>query len=138
MYQHNKKYCPICYYKKSHGEILIYKFLCEFNYEFQKEFIFPDLPNLRFDFFLPQYNIVIEFDGEQHYHPIDFFGGEKEFYKLKERDKIKNQYCLSNNLSLFRIPYTEVDSITNILQEILEEKSPTTIEKFLITEQSRG
>lgn len=53
IYQHNKKYCPICYYKKSHGEILIYKFLCEFNYEFQKEFIFPDLPNLRFDFFLP-------------------------------------------------------------------------------------
>lgn len=61
--KYNKKYCPICYYKKSHGEIAITTFLMQHGIDYQREFIFPDLPKRRFDFYLPQENIAIEFDG---------------------------------------------------------------------------
>ena len=132
--RYNKKYCPICYYKKSHGEILIHKFLEQNNYEYQKEFSFPDLKNLRFDFYLPDKNIIFEYDGEQHFYPIEFFGGEEVLKFTQERDQLKNKYCIENQIQLFRIPYTEIENINKILHEILKEKSSTTIEKFLVKE----
>lgn len=129
----NKKYCPICYYKKSKGEIEINKFLENNNIDYQKEFIFPN-SNKRFDFYLPESNICIEYDGEQHFKAIDFFGGEEGFIETQKRDKDKNEYCLKNNILLFRIPYTDILNINQILNEILKEKSSTTIEKYLVTE----
>lgn len=132
--RYNKKYCPICYYKKSHGEILIHKFLEQNNYEYQKEFTFPDLKNLRFDFYLPKENIIFEYDGEQHFYPIDFFGGKEALKSTQDRDQLKNQYCIKKHIQLFRIPYTEIDNINEILYKILKEKSSTTIEKFLVKE----
>lgn len=132
--RHNKKYCPICYYKKSKGEIKIVEFLEKNNIEYQKEFIFPDLPNKRFDFFLPQFNSCIEYDGEQHFYAIDFFGGQKNLKETQKRDKEKNQYCLKNDIKLFRIPFSDFEKINQILYEIYEEKSSTTIERYLITE----
>ena len=56
-----------------------------------------------FDFYLPEYNICIEFDGIQHFEPRDAFGGKVEFEKTKLRDKIKDDYCKNNGLSLIRI-----------------------------------
>ena len=138
MYSHNKKYCPICYYKKSHGEILINTYLENHNFEYQKEFRFPNLPQYRFDFYLPKEKIAIEFDGLQHYKFIEYFHKTKEnFYKRQQQDKEKNQFCIDNNIILFRIPYDEIDNIFDILTQIFEEKSSTTIEKFMVTEQSR-
>lgn len=136
IYRHNKKYCPICYYKKSHGEILIATYLENHDIDYQKEFKFPALPNRRYDFYLPNEKIAIEYDGIQHYQYQSFFhnGDINNFYKQQEIDLIKNEYCLVNNIQLFRIPYTEEDNIFQILTEILEEKSSTTIEKYLITE----
>ena len=70
----------------------------------------------RYDFVLldkeqnPYY--LIEFDGEQHFKPIEYFGGEKSYKKLSIHDKIKNQYALSHNLPLVRIPYYELENIT--------------------------
>ena len=70
----------------------------------------------RYDFILldkeqnPYY--LIEFDGEQHFKPIEYFGGEKGYKKLSTHDKIKNQYALSHNLPLVRIPYYELENIT--------------------------
>lgn len=130
--RYNKKYCPICYYKKSHGEIAIATFLTNYNIDFQKEFIFPDLPNHRFDFYLPKENIVIEFDGAQHYAPNNFFGEEEGFLKTQIRDQEKNKFCLLKNITLYRIPYFEINNVSQILFEILEEKRSTTIERFLI------
>ena len=64
---------------------------------------------------------LIEFDGEQHFYPIDrWFGGEKEFEKIHSRDMIKNQYALDHNIPLIRIPYTIRDNIT--LNDILGNK----------------
>lgn len=73
IYRYSKEYCPICYYKKSKGEIKIYKYLIENNINFLKEHIFNDFPNARYDFYLPQEKICIEFDGKQHFEFISFF-----------------------------------------------------------------
>lgn len=134
IYRHNKKYCPICYYKKSHGEIAIAQFLNNNNIDYQKEFTFPDLPQRRFDFYLPKEKIAIEFDGEQHFEYIPFLHNNniENFYLTQQRDQEKNNFCLLNNIKLFRFSYLDYDSLEEILQQILKEKSSTTIEKYLI------
>jgi hypothetical protein len=62
-----------------------------------------DKQKLPFDFYLPNYNICIEFNGEQHYKPIKWFGGEKTLEGIKKRDKIKMEYCQNNNIPLIII-----------------------------------
>ena len=69
-----------------------------------------DINPLPFDFYLPQLNKCIEYDGGQHYFPVDFAGkgmehAEEQFRKTQYRDKIKNDYCKNNGISLLRIPY---------------------------------
>ena len=71
---------------------------------------------MSFDFYLSEYNILIEFDGVQHYHPIPFFGGLNGLLLRQKRDKIKNDYCKINNIRLIRIKYDEnVEEILNTL-----------------------
>lgn len=100
--------CPRC--KDSRGEIEIAKWLITNNIFFEPQKRFDDcrdiLP-LPFDFYLPDYNICIEYDGEQHYKPVNKFGGLDKFKKLKKRDKIKTNYCNINSIILLRIKYTE-------------------------------
>lgn len=105
--------CPYC--NKSKGERYIHNYLKENNIEFQTEFIINlNNTNLRFDFYLPVQNLFIEYDGIQHFKPIDFFGGEEYFDKLKKYDNIKNDYCEINNINLLRISYK--DNINKVLQ----------------------
>lgn len=78
----------------------------------------------RFDFYLPFYNAVIEYDGEQHFHPVDFAGkGEEwaneQFEMIKKRDRIKNDYCFSNNINLLRIPYYRKDDIEYLIKKFV-------------------
>lgn len=79
---------------------------------------------LRFDFYLPDYNCCIEYDGEQHYKEVDFFGGEKGYEERKRNDSIKNKYCKENNISLLRIPYFDFNNIDNILNIFLNKLTP--------------
>jgi len=74
---------------------------------------------LRFDFYLPEYNAVIETMGEQHYYKIDFYGGEEGLKLTQLRDKIKKDFCLNNNIIFIEIPYynCNIPTITNILKE---------------------
>jgi very-short-patch-repair endonuclease len=100
--------CPKCNYSK--GELQIIKFLEKFkiDYEYQKKFKeCKDINKLPFDFYLPKYNVCIEFDGEQHYIPIKIFGGIKRFDILKKHDKIKTDYCNKENVELIRISYRD-------------------------------
>lgn len=104
------------------GEGKIQKILdsLQINYETQK--IFPDCKYkyvLRFNFYLPDYNCCIEYDGEQHYSAIPTMGGEKKFLETKERDKIKNNYCQQHEIKLIRIPYTDFRKLD---EEYLLEK----------------
>jgi len=66
-----------------------------------------DKGKLQLDFYLPDYNIAIECQGIQHFFPISYFGGEKEFEKLIYRDKIKKKLCKKNNILLYYINYDE-------------------------------
>ena len=82
------------------------------NIEFIDEYVFLDLPKSRFDFAIIENGQVarlIEFDGEQHYQDIKAWGGLE---LQQKRDKIKNEYALSHNIPLVRIPYWERDNIT--------------------------
>ncbi len=103
---------------KSIGEFNITQLLQNSNIEFQKEKSFDNLISdrghrYRYDFYLPQYNRLIEFDGEQHYKYKDSGWSTKEYFERTQKsDKIKNEYALSNNIDLVRIPYWERDNIT--------------------------
>ena len=91
---------------------------------FQREKTYPDLKfgYYRFDFFLPQYNLLIEVDGAQHYKFSKIFHKKRQdFLKAQERDRRKNSYALSHNIPLYRIPYFEIENI-NIFQDILQDK----------------
>ena len=70
-----------------------------------------------FDFYLPVKNIAIEYDGEQHFKSVDFFGGEETFKKQQLHDKIKTNYCKNNNISLLRIKFDQ--NVENEMQKII-------------------
>ena len=100
----------------SKGEIVIETFLKEkkINYKKQKTFKeCKDKKQLRFDFYLPDYNICIEFDGIFHYKP--YKNNQSSLKKSIKRDKIKNKFCKDNNIKLLRIPYWEFKEIIPIL-----------------------
>lgn len=91
-------------------------------YETQKTFNSCKNPNtnypLRFDFYLPDYNCCIEYNGIQHYKIIEYFGGEKHYKDTIFRDKIKQEYCNKNNIKLIIIKYS--DNINNRLEQNFE------------------
>jgi len=100
--------CPIC--KETSGEQQIRSFLEKQYINFVAQHKFNDCRNIKqlsFDFYLPNHNVCIEYQGKQHYIPINFFGGEKAFKGQQKRDKIKREYCLNNNISLLEIKYNE-------------------------------
>ncbi|MFW6226075.1 MAG: hypothetical protein ACOC3V_03880, partial [bacterium] len=114
----NGRGCPSCY--KSKGEDVIMEYLVnnKIVFNFQKTFNdCCDKRKLKFDFYLPKYNICIEYDGEQHYRVVNRFGGEKGFINRQRKDKIKNNYCKENNIYLLRIKYN--DNIVDILDKII-------------------
>ena len=80
---------------------------------------------LSFDFYLPEHNLCIEYDGEHHYKSVRFNGksiesSEKAFKKTQLHDQIKTDYCLNNNIQLFRIPYWDFKNIEQILEKELQ------------------
>jgi len=100
--------CPKC--KTSKGEIKIINFLEKNNidYEYNKIFEkYKKIKKYKFDFYIPKYNICIKFDGRQHFEPINFWGGEKGLKETQKRDKIKNDFCVKNNIKMIRIKYNQ-------------------------------
>lgn len=110
-------------YHKSLGERYIESILGNSNTIYYQQYTFDDCINiykLPFDFYLPNYNTVIEYDGAQHFKPVDFFGGEEGFKRRQINDGIKNEYCKNNNINLIRIPYTmSKEEINEIILNIL-------------------
>lgn len=104
----------------STGENSILSILNDLGIEYKTQYGFNDcryINRLSFDFYLPEFNSCIEYDGIQHFKPIDFFGGEESFINQKERDSIKNKYCRKNKIDLLRIPYYDFDNILKIIKE---------------------
>ena len=111
--------CPFC--NESHGEHEIgiwlsdrnIKHVCQkkfANCKFKKE--------LPFDFYLPDNNMCIEYDGEQHFKKVDWFGGQEGLNKRRLRDNIKNEFCKKAGIRLIRIKYNE--DIDNSLSKCIK------------------
>lgn len=121
-YLDNEVLCKCRKTNSSKGEKRIAKFLKENQIEFEVEKKFKDLKNkesLRFDFYLSDLNIAIEYDGIHHFKPIEHFGGKIYLEETKKRDEIKNNYCRDNEITLIRIPYYNYNSIEDILSEFI-------------------
>ncbi len=116
---------------RSKYEELIHDYLTSLNIFFNEEKRFNDCRNskgsdmLPFDFYIPEQNKIIEYDGLHHYEPIERRGGEVKFRTIRENDAIKNKYCTDNHIELLRIPYT--DSEEEIINKINCFMSPVTI-----------
>ena len=120
--------CPIC--SESHGERKIREYLIKNNIEFIPQKTFPNLRGtgykpLSYDFYIPFKNLLIEFQGEQHYRPVDFSGkdmkqAEKDFEIQQEYDRRKREYAQQNNIDLLEITYLEEDKIEEILDKIFK------------------
>ena len=115
----NGKGCPYC---KNKGEATLYKLLIDMGYEVKSQHKYEDLRDkyqLKYDFYLPQYNLLIELDGDHHRKVLPYYNNDmtqKErdmaeldaFLKLNDRqckDKLKDDYAKVNNIPLLRIPY---------------------------------
>lgn len=100
--------CPFC--KQSKGEKLIQSTLDELEVNYTIQYVFDDLgrknQRLPFDFYLPELNTLIEYDGIQHFEDVAYFGGQYKLTEQKRRDALKNEYADRNNINLLRIPYT--------------------------------
>ena len=117
-----------CLKHTSIGEEIIANLLIENNINFKRQFTFPDLFSpkgslLRFDFGV--YNeqgtlkYLIEYDGIQHYMPVEYFGGQYAFSIQQEHDKRKSEYAKCNNFKLIVIPYWDYGDIEEILSREL-------------------
>ena len=100
--------CPQC--NASHLEEEISSFLIKNNIKYVQYYRSKWLGLQSLDFYLPQYDIAIECQGEQHYEPIKQFGGNNEYLKIKERDQRKKQLCEENGVKLlYYTHYKNVD-----------------------------
>ncbi|QSJ04110.1 hypothetical protein vBSscSF1_39 [Staphylococcus phage vB-SscS-F1] len=121
---HLNRGCPEC--KLSHGEEFIRMYLKNNNINYIKEKRFNDCRNtlpLPFDFYIPYYNIVIEYHGKQHYKRIDFFGGDEGFNQRKVNDKIKKDYCIKKGIKYIELDYTlnNYEKVENKLKEVFTD-----------------
>ena len=133
--------CPHCKVG-SKGEEIIKKYLLDNNIKFKREYYFNDLRGsknkpLRFDFCIldndDNIKMLLEYDGRQHYiYEKSSFISYEDFINTKKRDKMKNDYCIKNNILLLRINYNYYNDLENILKLIILEKDSETIRKFMI------
>jgi DNA-directed RNA polymerase subunit M/transcription elongation factor TFIIS len=125
--------CPICshehlydYGKTSKGELKIKEFLLakciEFKHQYriQNEDLFNPRTYMVVDFYIKSLKVIIEYNGEQHYKPVKFFGGNKKHKIQLERDIILRQYCERHKIKLIEIPYWDYDNIETILSKELK------------------
>lgn len=95
--------CPFC--KQSKGERLVRDILEDLGVEYEIEKKFKGFTIYPFDFYLPKHHKLIEYDGEQHFISVPYFGGDTKLRDQKRRDAIKNKYTEEHNIELLRIPY---------------------------------
>lgn len=100
--------CPDC--NESKGEKKVARILDKYNIKYERQKKFDKCKNiyhLPFDFYIEDYNLIIEYDGKQHFKAVKFFGGEEGYKKRQINDEIKNKFCSDNYINLLRIKYNE-------------------------------
>jgi very-short-patch-repair endonuclease len=119
LHTNRRQGCPKC--RKSKGELQIIKTLNDNNIQFipQKEFDnCKDKNSLYFDFYLPNQNLCIEYDGLQHFEPIEHWGGIDNLKYIQKHDQIKTNFCKNNDIKLIRIKYNRKLNSNDILEKI--------------------
>lgn len=111
--------CPKCK-NQSKGERMVEKVLKSNKIKYKTQYKVKELGRQTFDFYLPDYDIYIEYDGKQHFTPNTLFGSEEIFKKQQENDKKKDKYCKEK---LLRIKYTvnNINKIKDIIMEKINE-----------------
>ena len=119
--------CPYC--NKSQGERLIAEWLDRQGIAYKREVSFPQCVSetgrvLRLDFYLPDYRCCVEYQGEQHYRPVDFAGrgelaAQNAYESLCSRDELKREFCIQSGMSLIEIPYWDKCNLNHYLNEQL-------------------
>ena len=124
----NGQGCPKCNSEKNINEIKLFNFLknnlnCEVVSQYKSEW----LNGQSLDIFIPKYNIAIEYQGVQHFKPINYFGGSKKYEYTIKMDKLKKEKCDKNNVKLFyfsnekNLPKDYLNTIYSNNNEILNE-----------------
>jgi hypothetical protein len=119
--------CPKCCTSKGENEIIKWLETEKIEYIHQKTFADCKNPKtnykLRFDFYLPNKNTLIEFDGIQHFRKHSYFCGyrmtAKDLRYNVFKDRVKSHYANTHNITLIRIPYWDQKNIPNILDRSL-------------------
>jgi hypothetical protein len=142
--------CQKCNCKKSKGQLRMENYLESISVRYKNEYKFNDCRDIRplpFDICIKKKGhvvLLIEYDGEGHYRPIDWKGAGNEyalkrFVDYRKKDKIKNYYCIKKYIPLLRIPYWEFNDIEKIIKLSLTylniihiNKKISTIEKQYI------
>ena len=120
----NGRGCNKC--KRSLGEKRISAYLKEKNIKFKEQYsflnedIFCSNKRLVVDFFLPKYNLVIEFNGRQHYEEIEAWRGKGSLEKQQRRDEALRIYCQNHKIKLIEISYKQLNKIEEILNKKLK------------------
>lgn len=117
--------CPACNNTLGESRIMVYLQQNHIAYSCQHRFSdCRDKLPMPFDFYLPDLNTVVEYDGQQHFVPIDFGNRPHEesikcLVETQRHDTLKNEYCDKHGIKLIRIPYTDFDNIEAILDKQL-------------------
>lgn len=109
--------CPKCNHKMSKGERKIRQFLIDngFQYEMEHSFVWQSRGRMRYDFYIPKFNTIIEYNGRQHYEETNFFSNNLE--ENLKRDELKKVEALNNGYNYIIIPDTYYNNIEEILKK---------------------
>lgn len=122
--------CPVCKSSKLEGRVR--DSLSEYNIIFEEQKTWDWLVHKStqwVDFFLPDFNLIIECQGEQHFRAVDFFGGEEVYKDIVERDKNKKSLCEAHNLKVVYVadlgkdypyPYGVVTDVENFIKNLVK------------------
>lgn len=121
--QHHSRTISCGCAQESAGELKIRQILETNNIPFQFQYYIKNFSKYApFDFAIFNKNNelieLIEYDGEQHFKSVEYFGGKERFKKQQEVDERKNEYCKKQGIKLIRIPYTDFDKINLSYLEI--------------------
>lgn len=127
--KHHPLYIPLV--NSSKGELKIKQFLDNYEIPYVHDQSFNKLRGIggslvRFDFRIPDGKmsyLFIEFDGVQHFKPVDRFGGVDEYLDRIQNDVIKNRFCYENKYPLLRIKYNEINNINFLLTQFIKGRS---------------
>lgn len=131
--------CPECSNRERNTSRDVKKLeqiLKDFGFEYEREIAFDEckfINQIRFDFYIESLNLIIEYDGQQHFKPWNGCGGDdgmEGFLNSRKRDAYKNSWCEEHLISLLRIDHTNSKNLKTIVEEFLINNSSTTIEKY--------